>query len=763
MRDKTYHFIGIGGIGMSALARILLEEGHTVTGSDSQDGPLLKSLQKQGARVWVGHDEENVASGTVVYSSAIRGENAEFKKSKQLGLKMLHRSDLLNNLMQEKKALQVTGTHGKTTTTFLLSHVLVEANLDPSFVIGGQARSFKTNGRRGEGVYFVAEADESDGSFLKTPSYGAIVTNCGNDHLSYWGDEKRLEEGFRTFFSKVKHREHLFWCKDDERLVSLNPPGVSYGFSVAADLQIVAFSQTVEGCIFTLRFQGKEYKEITLPLFGQHNALNAAAVFGLALSLSIDEKTICKAFDSFQGVKRRLERRGEKHGVIAFDDYAHHPTEIDTTLRAVSSLAVERRVVVLFQPHRYTRTRDFWKEFSACFSKADLVLVTDIYEAGETPIEGITAKNLASEAGLTYLPQENLVESVSKHLRPFDVFVTMGAGDITHLGAPILEEYERLGFKYKLGVLCGGTSKEHEISLISAKNMMQNLDSKFYETKEFLISKEGFWGDSIEEKISPKIFKELQQCDVVLPALHGPRGEDGMIQGFLETLGIPYVGCDYRSCCICMNKVWAKQVAKEHQIPVVPYFEITKKEYLENSLTDQVSFPVWVKPSNLGSSIGVGRANTFEEFKQATEFAFTLDDSLIVEKHIEGREVEFAVLGNQVIRVAEPCIKFDRDAPSDYVERDEAQSFENEIPACITETEREIGIELAKRMYLAAGCTGLARVDFFLDEKGVFWLNEINPFPGFTVDSGYPNMWEASQLSLEKVINELIILAMKRV
>lgn len=759
---SAYHFIGIGGIGMSALAHILLQEGCVVTGSDTKKSTLTDALEKKGARIFIGHDENNLKSGTVVYSSAIHEGNAELKKAKQLGLKRVHRSDLLNNLMQEKKVLQVTGTHGKTTTTALLSHVLVEANLDPSFAIGGQI-PFRSHGVKGTGIYFVAEADESDGSFLKTPSFGAIVTNCGKDHMSYWGDERRLTEGFKIFFSNVRNQEHLFWCKDDERLCSLNPSGFSYGFSLKADLQILAFSQSLEGIVFTLLFQGRKYEKIHLSLFGKHNALNAAAVFGLALSLSVNEADIRKAFGSFQGVKRRLERRGQVHGVVCFDDYAHHPTEIETTLRAVRSLAVERRVVVLFQPHRYTRTRDFWKEFGMCFSQADRVLVTDIYDAGECPIDGITAKNLAAKIGACYVAKED----VAGKLRPFDVFVTLGAGDITDFCDPILEEYARLGFKYTLGVLSGGTSQEHEISLVSAKNMIKNLDSKFYEVKEFPISKEGFWGDSHEQKISPKILNELQQCDLVLPALHGPRGEDGMVQGFLETLGIPYIGCGYRAACLCMNKVWAKQVARENKVPVAPFIEMRKREYHKNpsqyleQAVELLSFPIWAKPSHLGSSIGIGKANTLAEFKKNVEHAFEVDDSLIVEKHIQGREVEFAILGNEVIRIGEPCIILTGGGFYDYEKKYGPKGFDVEIPAKITEIEKQIGFELAEKVYVSAGCTGLARVDFFFDERGVFWFNEINPMPGFASMSGYPKMWEKKGMSQRDLINELVILAMR--
>lgn len=279
--SNVFHLIGIGGIGMSALARVLLQKGYTVNGSDSASSPLVDELVTEGAHVWIGHKEEHVFDGTVVYSSAISEQNGEFREAKKLGLKMLHRSDLLNLLMEGKRVLQVTGTHGKTTTTALLSSVLLEMGSDPSFVVGGIVQSLKLNGRKGEGLYFVAEADESDGSFLKTASFGAIVTNCENDHLDYWGSPDLLHQGFKDFFSQVLHPEHLFWCRDDVRLRSFNPPGFSYGFSNDADLKISNVRAHVQGIHFNISFQGKEYKDIALSLFWRSQRLKWRCSFWL--------------------------------------------------------------------------------------------------------------------------------------------------------------------------------------------------------------------------------------------------------------------------------------------------------------------------------------------------------------------------------------------------------------------------------------------------------------------------------------------------
>lgn len=761
--DKSgFHFIGIGGIGMSALARILLQQGATVRGSDAVQSPLLQELMQEGAHIWVGHKQSQVFDGTVVYSSAISESNGEFIEAKRRGLKMLHRSDLLDQLMQGKRPLQVTGTHGKTTTTALLAHVLLEAQCDPSFVVGGIMQSLKLNGRKGLGPYFVAEADESDGSFLKTPSFGAIVTNCENDHLDYWENIDRLSLGFKTFFSRVERPEHLFWCRDDARLCSLHPPGFSYGFSQDADLRVSRFAQQEKGIVFTLDFQGTRYKDIFLSLFGVHNALNGAAVFGLGLTLGIDEQVLRKAFSRFQGVKRRLEWKGGAHGVSCFDDYGHHPTEIGATLKALRARIGEKRLVVVFQPHRFTRTSAFWNEFVASFVEADLLFVTDIYSAGESPIEGITGEKfaLAMKKGI-FVSEEEVVEKVARALRPFDVLLTLGAGHATQWGGPILETYAAFSPKYIVGVLSGGTSSEHEVSVLSAFNICSALDPIFYVVKNFHIPKQGGWKDLSS-------LKELQTCDIAIPVFHGPQGEDGMMQGFLDALQIPYVGCDYRACAVCMNKAWTKQVANAHQIPVVPYIEMDFATYRENPsillerIQENLRFPVWVKAVHLGSSIGVARVETPEEVFKAADLSFSMDDYIIVEQEIRGREIEFAVLGNERIRVAAPCAILSGGGFYDYEKKYGTMASSVEIPASITEIERQIGEELAVRAYQAIGCKGLARVDFFLDYEGVFWLNEINPFPGFTANSGYPKMWEKSGMDQKELINQLIILGLAR-
>jgi UDP-N-acetylmuramate--alanine ligase len=444
---KHVHFIGIGGIGMSALALILLQKGVRVTGSDLSASYVVQKLRKAGAEVFIGHFAENVVGATeVVYNTQVVAGNPEYDAALAKKIKVIHRSDLLAELMEESDPLLVGGTHGKTTTSSLLAHTLFKAGEMPSYAIGGMVPSLGANGGFGLGRYFVAEACESDGTFLKYPAFGEIITNCDNDHLDFWKTEENLMNGYKLFAEKVAGRGPLFWCKDDEKLSSLNLQGISYGFNPLADLVITSFKQEGWKSLFSFTFRGKEYKEIALPLIGRHNVLNGAAVFGLCLTLNISEERLRAAFESFEGVGRRAEKKGEVGGVVFYDDYAHHPTEIAATLGAMRAAAKNGRLIVAFQPHRYTRTQDCMEQFPDAFKGIDELILTEIYPAMEKPIPGITSEVLMgkikakSAFPLHLVSRKEIALFLKQRLQPGDVLVTMGAGDITQLCPEIIQE-----------------------------------------------------------------------------------------------------------------------------------------------------------------------------------------------------------------------------------------------------------------------------------------------------------------------------------
>ncbi|MCI0382727.1 MAG: UDP-N-acetylmuramate--L-alanine ligase [Chlamydiae bacterium] len=444
---KSYHFIGIGGIGMSALAHILLSREEKVSGSDIKDSLIVQQLREKGAKIYLGHDERNVEQATcVIYSTDIAKDNPEYQRAMQLAIPLLHRSDLLAQLMEGYAPILVTGTHGKTTTSSLLAYVLFKLGLDPSFAVGGIIRGIGVNGRHGKGIYFAAEADESDGTFLRYPSFGAIVTNLDRDHLNFWKDEDGLIQGFKKFSDQVGSFQHLFWCKDDFRLSQLQLNGYSYGFSEEADLKIDNFQQMEWKSFFDLSFAGKHYKDIQIPLIGAHNVLNAAAVIGMSIKLDLPIEAVRNALLSFEGVGRRVEKKGTIHSIDVYDDYAHHPTEIFATLRALKAATHGRRLVVIFQPHRYTRTKDCIEAFPESFDYADLLILTDISAARESPIQGITSESFLhkikekASIPVRYFSRGELAKCLVTVIKPGDVVVTMGAGDITFVGPELLEE-----------------------------------------------------------------------------------------------------------------------------------------------------------------------------------------------------------------------------------------------------------------------------------------------------------------------------------
>lgn len=449
MIKNKYHFIGIGGIGMSGLARLLLRKKAAVTGSDAASSYVTEALMQEGATVYIGHEAKQVPQDSVViYATGISQENPEYRAAIELHCDLLHRSDLLHQLTHGHKTLAVGGTHGKTTTSALLAWVLESAGLDPSFAIGGIVLPFESNAKKGHGAYFAIEACESDGTFLKYSPYGAIVTNIDADHLDHYGSKEKLIEAFCQFMARVDIPELLFWCGDDTDLQRLKPQGMSYGFSVHCDLQVNNFRQEGWHAVFDVVFQKHRYKDITLSLLGKHNTLNAAAVFGLALSLGVDENAVRQGLLSFKGVKRRCEFKGHWQSIEFIDDYAHHPTEVKATLEGLRAAIGERRLVVIYQPHRYTRTQDTFQLYGATFDAADLVLITDIYSAGEVPIKGVTSLKLLEvvraegSCSAVHLGQDNLVAHVCELLRPNDIVVTMGAGNITGLSKQLIAQLD---------------------------------------------------------------------------------------------------------------------------------------------------------------------------------------------------------------------------------------------------------------------------------------------------------------------------------
>jgi UDP-N-acetylmuramate--alanine ligase len=553
MRAEHYHFIGIGGIGMSGLARLLLNENIKVSGSDIACNAMIESLIQQGAIIHKGQTAENVPPhSTVVYSSDIKTDNPEYQAAINMRLPLLHRSDLLAELLEGRKAIAIAGTHGKTTTSSLFATVLVDAGWDPAFAIGGMLPAYQSNARGGKGELFAFEADESDRSFLKYNPFGAIVTNIDNDHLNHYvGSFNFLVDSFKVFISQVHSSQHLFWCCDDLHLAKLHLPGQCYGFHPSSDWRIVKMHQKGFTMTFEIEHQGRVYSQIELALVGKHNVLNAAAVFGLALTLGVPEMSIRQTFKNFQGVLRRCETKGSCHGIHFIDDYAHHPTEIQTTLEGIRQAIGSKRLIAIFQPHRYSRTQDCMGSYGKIFDAADELFITEIYGAGETPIPGLSHTHIQQEVEQNsaipcrYVARSALSHCLSHFLQPFDVVVTLGAGDITKLGSEALSLLE----KQPYGFLKVAVVWDHETST-EVEHQMKQFTLPYLSFCELGQTKHFQWFPEEKGRLyryrqigkegAPlSLIQQLLECDVCLPILSA--SEEAPFHGFLNVLGIPFV------------------------------------------------------------------------------------------------------------------------------------------------------------------------------------------------------------------------------
>lgn len=436
--SKSYHFIGIGGVGMSALAHILLNKGAKVSGSDAKESEVVEGLRKKGAKVFLEQKKNNINKDqTIVYSTAIKSDNPEFFEAKRLNCPMLHRSELLQELLSEKKELIVVGAHGKTSTTSLLAHVMSVAGMDPSYAIGGFSPSLHSNGRGGEGEYFCCEGDESDGSFLKTDPWGAIVNNIDSDHIGYyWDSYDDLLNAYKQFIGMVKNKDLLIYNGDDKTLKSWNVEGVSFGFS--ASNQVRADNIEYDG--FQMKFDiidgEKTIENLTLNMTGMYNVQNALGVYALVSRLGVSEKALRVAFSTFKGIKRRLELKANVHNVFVIDDYAHHPKEVLETVYALERAFPVRRVIKVFQPHRYTRVTDLLNDFVDALSKiSENLIVTDIFAAGESQEGMVTTEKfldaLEEKSEFQYVPRQSISDYLVKIVEPGDIVLMMGAGDIT--------------------------------------------------------------------------------------------------------------------------------------------------------------------------------------------------------------------------------------------------------------------------------------------------------------------------------------------
>jgi UDP-N-acetylmuramate--alanine ligase len=450
-KTKQIHFIGIGGIGMSGIAEVLINLGFEVTGSDLNSTAVTKHLKSLGAKIYKGHKKENVENcDIVVVSSAVSPSNPEVCEASRRDIPIIPRSDMLGELMTIREGIAIAGAHGKTTTTSIAAEVVGKAGLDPTIVVGGRVKALKANAKLGKGKFIIAEVDESDGYFVRLSPVIALITNIDREHIDFYGGLENIYNAFITFAGRVPFYGVVICCLDNSHVRAIIPKIdrriITFGLDDDADVQGVIKEHTAEGTNFSLLVNGVYKGDLFINLPGSYNVLNALGVCALAEELGIDFEILKAALAEFQGVGRRFEFKGEAREILFFDDYAHHPTEIQSVIETTRN-NFSRRIVVVFQPHRYTRTRDLYSDFDTCFNMADQVFITDVYPAGEDPLPGISGDLiyrvvLRSDTGnVVYLPdRKDLKKAVSDFIKEGDLVLTLGAGDIWRMGEEILGE-----------------------------------------------------------------------------------------------------------------------------------------------------------------------------------------------------------------------------------------------------------------------------------------------------------------------------------
>ena len=453
-KTQHIHLVGIGGSGMSGIAEVLLTLGYKVSGSDLSQSETTRRLEELGGRIAIGHHEANIGEAqVVVISSAVAATNPEVVAAKSRQIPVIPRAEMLAELMRLKFGVAIAGAHGKTTTTSMVANVLAQGGLDPTMVIGGKVNALGSHARLGRGDLLIAEADESDGSFLRLAPTIAAVTNIDREHLDHYGSMERLNDSFLEFVNKVPFYGLAVLCSDDERLRALLPRVVkryqTYGLNEhpdhVPDFRATDISLRQWGSEFRVFFRGRNLGPFRLAIPGIHNVSNSLVAIAIGMELDIPVDLIRKGLAAFSGVERRFHLRGEKAGIMVVDDYGHHPTEVKATIAAAKQ-GWDRRVVVLFQPHRYSRSRDLMQEFSHAFDQADALFMTEIYAAGEQPIPGVSGAKLveavkaAGHPSATFVERkETLAEQVLPTLKSGDLVITLGAGDIWKAGLGILD------------------------------------------------------------------------------------------------------------------------------------------------------------------------------------------------------------------------------------------------------------------------------------------------------------------------------------
>ncbi|BCW94904.1 MAG: UDP-N-acetylmuramate--L-alanine ligase [Fimbriimonadales bacterium] len=780
-----FHFVGIGGAGMSALARWLRHKGATVSGSDLAESPTLDALRQIGVDAYAAHDATRLGRPDwVVVSDAIHPDNPEVIEALRREIPIWRRSQLMGWLLRDYKVIAIAGTHGKSTTTAMTATILEAAGYDPTVLIGADVPMpppWQGNLRLGSSEWAVVEACEAYESFLDIKPYLALITNIEPDHLDYHGTYERLLKSFVNFGKHVSHEGYLIACGDSpgvrEMLKMLHGmggherPPILYGLASHNDLRAEIRERTptyTEFQVYNSHWLSDSEPTLRIPYLGEQNVQNALGATCIALLLQIPTEVIASALASFRGVKRRQEIVGEAMGITVVDDYAHHPTEIRAALRALRQRFPNRRLVVLYQPHLYSRTRDQLHGLIDSLSAADFVVITDIYPAREQPIPGVSASLIAEgllerdSPPTLYVPiKEQIPSRLTPHLQPNDVVAVMGAGDIEKVAPALLRRLETRGQARRLtvAVLMGGDSPERDVSLLSGLRVMQALNPDRYHAvavdPALIKGKEGYWG--LQELLT------RERPDVAFIALHGKHGEDGAVQGLLELLGIPYTGSGVLPSALAMNKYIAKMVFREVGLttPNALLVGDASDETIER-VQRRLRLPIIVKPNQGGSTLGATRVFEWDALPRALRKAFAYDENALVEELIEGVEVSVPVLGRREPYALPPVEIAPRSGYYDFHAKYVPGETEEIVPARLPTEILDLLQQTAVAAHLALGCRGMSRVDMIVRETTPYVL-EVNTIPGLTPTSLLPRSAETAGLSFGELVERILCDALEEV
>lgn len=725
-RYDSFFLVGIGGAGMSALAKMLKDRGKLVRGTDSTASAVTAELIAEGIGVHIGHTGDPIQAGdAVILTDAIDlSISPEVKRARELGCSLFRRSQLLGYLLSDRKVIAVTGTHGKTTTTGMTGSALIAAGMDPLVVVGAAIPEWGSPVREGNGEWAVVEACEAYDSFHDLDPAVVILTNLELDHSDFHGNYENLRASVLRFVNRASIG--LVYCDEDD-----------------GAREIASLAQTPRKLPY-----GKKQEALAIP--GEHNRLNAGGA-SLAASLAgASEIQALAGIKAFRGAERRLQVHREGP-ITVVDDYAHHPSEIEASLRALRERYPDRRLIVVYQPHLYSRTKDFLPDFAKTLNAADVVVLTDIYPAREDPIPGISSARIAEGISkpVRYVPSRFLLpREVAAMAKPGDLVVGMGAGTIGDFVPEFLKELDRTG-PLRVAVLEGGDSAEREVSLVSGRAIAGALVEKGYQVERY---------DATERLLSRGDLGFLtgaNRPDVAFLAVHGTNAEDGAIQGLCELLHIPYTGADILSSALCMDKDRTKVILQAHGLPVPRGVVVT-----EPTVNVDLTYPLVVKPNAQGSTVGLSFVDRPEELEEAIRYALQFGSPAIVEERIVGMEISVPVLGDRALPPVEICPV---SGAYDFASKYEPGATEEICPARLSDESLEVAMDLALRSHRAMGCEGATRTDMMvLRNPDRFFILEVNSLPGMTGTSLLPNSAKTAGISFPDLCDWIVKDALRR-